>query len=73
MGDNLNDFTKPFEKGTIAERFTETDKEQAEWGRKFIVLPNAVYGEWESAVYDYEKALFGAKKNQVRKLKLTGY
>ena len=73
IGDNLNDFTKAFEKGTIAQRFTETDKEQAEWGRKFIVLPNPTYGEWESALYDYQRGLTPEQKEMKRVEKMKGF
>ena len=73
MGDNLNDFTKAFEKGNIAQRFTETDKEKAEWGRKFIVLPNATYGEWVNAVYDYQRGLTPGQKEMKRVEKVKGY
>ncbi len=65
LGDNLNDFTKAFEKGTIASRFTETDKAKELWGKKFIVLPNAVYGEWENALYNYQRILTPAQKDSM--------
>jgi len=51
LGDNLNDFAKAFEDKTIATRFNETDKAKALWGKKFIVLPNSDYGEWERILY----------------------
>ncbi len=73
IGDNLNDFTKAFEKGTIAQRFAETDKEQVEWGRKFIVLPNATYGEWENAVYEYQRGLTPGQKAGKRIEKMKGF
>ena len=70
MGDNLNDFMQVFEEKSIADRFLETDKERAEWGKKFIVLPNAVYGEWENALYDYDKHLTTEQKEAKREGKL---
>jgi 5'-nucleotidase (lipoprotein e(P4) family) len=72
LGDNLNDFMNVFEKKSIAERFAETDKVRQEWGRKFIVLPNAVYGEWESAIYNYQ-SMTPAQKEAARKKSLIGY
>jgi 5'-nucleotidase (lipoprotein e(P4) family) len=72
LGDNLNDFTQAFELKPIAERFAETDKVKNEWGKKFIVLPNATYGEWENAVYEYER-LSPEKKEEKRREKLKGY
>ena len=73
LGDNLNDFTQLFEQRPVAERFAETDKTKNEWGRKFIVLPNATYGEWENAIYDYEQRLTPEKKEAKRREKLKGY
>lgn len=55
MGDNLNDFSDVFERKSVADRFSETDKAKDLWGKKFIVLPNAMYGDWESAVYEYQR------------------
>ena len=70
MGDNLNDFMQVFEEKSIADRFQETDKERTEWGKKFIVLPNAIYGEWENALYDYDKHLTPEQKEAKREGKL---
>lgn len=53
MGDNLDDFSDVFEKKSVADRFSEVDKVKDLWGRKFVVLPNAMYGTWESAIYEY--------------------
>ncbi len=55
MGDNLNDMATQFEKKSIADRFAETDKVKNDWGTKFIALPNAMYGEWEGAIYEYKR------------------
>jgi 5'-nucleotidase (lipoprotein e(P4) family) len=66
-GDNLNDFTYLFEKKDIDTRKTETDKVRDEWGSKFIVLPNATYGEWENALYDYSHKLTATEKDAKRK------
>lgn len=73
LGDNLNDFMQVFEQKPIAERFAETDKVKNEWGKKFIVLPNATYGEWENAIYDYDWNLMPDQKEKKRREKLIGY
>ncbi len=65
MGDNLNDMAQQFEKKSIAERFAETDKLKDLWGTKFIALPNAMYGEWENAIYEYGR-LTEAQKGEKR-------
>ena len=53
MGDNLNDLSNVFERKSVDERFAEVDKIRELFGRKYIVLPNAMYGDWESAIYEY--------------------
>jgi len=74
LGDNLIDFMNIFEKGSVDERFAKTDLEKEEWGKRFIVLPNSIYGEWENALYNYERGkLNEAQKDALRKALLKGY
>lgn len=73
MGDNLNDFSEVFEKLTIEKRFTITDEHQFDFGNKFIVLPNPMYGEWEGAIYNYDYTLPNENKSELRKEKLIGF
>jgi 5'-nucleotidase (lipoprotein e(P4) family) len=70
LGDNLNDFMNIFEKKDVTDRFAATDKMKAEWGKRFIVLPNASYGEWENAVYEYQHNLSPQQKESKRRNKL---
>lgn len=49
-GDNLNDFTSLFEATHTERRRELTDSLRHEFGRKFIVLPNPMYGDWEQAL-----------------------
>lgn len=72
LGDNLNDFMNIFEKKNVEDRFTATDEMKSEWGKKFIVLPNASYGEWENAIYDYERNLSPNQKEIKRIEKMKG-
>ncbi len=53
FGDNLNDFSDVFEKKSVVDRKVEVDNLKNMFGSKFIVLPNAMYGEWEGAIYNY--------------------
>ncbi|MEO5859893.1 MAG: 5'-nucleotidase, lipoprotein e(P4) family [Pyrinomonadaceae bacterium] len=53
IGDNLDDFTGAFERKSISDRFAEVEKSRMEFGKRFIVLPNAMYGTWENAIYEY--------------------
>lgn len=51
VGDNLNDFNDNFSGKSIADRKAEVDRERAAFGSEYIVIPNPMYGDWESAVY----------------------
>ncbi len=54
LGDNLADFSGIFDTGQISGRANAADSVKDEWGSKFIVLPNPVYGDWEAALYDFQ-------------------
>ena len=71
MGDNLNDFSDVFEKArTVMARMSITDQNKAKFGTRFIVLPNPMYGDWESAIYDYNLKLSEEGKAAKRKATL---
>ena len=67
LGDNLNDFLSVFSKKPVAERSAEVDKIKDEWGRKFIVFPNPLYGDWEGAIYKGNWGASAAEKDKMRK------
>ena len=73
MGDNLADFSSMFDKKSMDERQQNTDHMAAEFGKKFIVIPNPVYGDWESVMYKYSNTLKTAQKDSVIKSLLKGY
>ena len=72
MGDNLNDFSNVFERKSVADRFSEVERVKDLWGKRFIVLPNAMYGDWESAIYEYGR-LSEVEKTQKRLSALESY
>lgn len=52
IGDNLNDFAELFEKSkTIQSRLAAVEQNKSNFGTRFIVLPNVMYGAWEEAIY----------------------
>lgn len=51
LGDNLNDFSTAFGQETVAGRAESVEQNKEQFGDKFIVLPNPIYGNWEAAVY----------------------
>ena len=54
LGDNLADFSYLFDKQFSDKRMALVDSLRHEFGSKFIVLPNAMYGDWEAALYKYD-------------------
>jgi 5'-nucleotidase (lipoprotein e(P4) family) len=72
VGDNLNDFNDNFAGKLIAERAAQVDRERAEFGKRFIVVPNPMYGDWESAVYQYKSGLTEEQKRASRRAALKG-
>ena len=51
MGDNLADFDEAFDGDTMPARDKAVEMNKDNFGDKFIVLPNPIYGNWEAAVY----------------------
>ena len=54
FGDNLVDFAE-FSTKSETDRDKMFEQLKAEFGDKFIIFPNPMYGSWESAVYQGEK------------------
>jgi len=73
IGDNLSDFSVLFDKKTSRERTQHVQANAAEFGRKFIILPNPNYGDWETALYQYNYKLTPAQKDSVIKSVLKNY
>ncbi len=72
-GDTLADFSEVFnEKGTN-DRNILVDKMRDDFGKKFIILPNPMYGDWEGAMYNYEFSGTPEGKAKLRKGHLYPY
>jgi len=48
IGDNLSDFSMVFDNRSTADRNKSVDSLKAAFGKRFIVLPNPMYGDWET-------------------------
>jgi 5'-nucleotidase (lipoprotein e(P4) family) len=70
FGDNLSDFSNAFEGKTPEERTAAVEAARQKFGAEFIVLPNPMYGDWESAIYGYESGLTEQQKAARRKAAL---
>ena len=70
MGDNLNDFDNIFREKNLDDRAAAVDQVKDQFGSKFIVLPNPMYGDWEGSVYEGNWKLSPAEKSKARKAAL---
>lgn len=74
IGDNLNDFAEVFENSkTVDARIAAAEQNNSQFGTRFIVLPNAMYGDWENAIYEYNFKLTEQEKAAKRKNQLKSY
>lgn len=73
IGDNLGDFSEIFEDRSTNYGFQTVEENKDKFGNLFIMLPNPMYGSWESAVFKKQKDLNNREKYQLRKESLIGY
>lgn len=73
LGDNASDFTAQYRATSVQKRFALTDSLTAYFGLNFIVLPNPMYGDWESkGVFRGEHNLSLQEKDSIRRENLIG-
>lgn len=71
-GDNLPDFDALYDAPfTQQSRNTVTEKLRKQFGNKYIVIPNAGYGDWESAVFNQKYT--NAQKDSVIKAQVKTF
>lgn len=73
LGDNLNDFSDVFEHRGDDWGVSTVEKYRNEFGKRFIVFPNPMYGEWEKSVYGNEKGLTEEAKFMLRREAIDKY
>ncbi len=72
-GDNIGDFDELFEDRKQNSGFETVDAHKADFGKRFIILPNPMYGSWERVSFKGQKGLSPKEKNDLRKEALFGY
>ena len=73
IGDNLADFSNVFDKISVERRNSLTDSLKQEFGKRFIILPNSMYGDWLSSIYKYDNSLSDEQKDSIRKKMLKDF
>jgi 5'-nucleotidase (lipoprotein e(P4) family) len=68
LGDNLSDADSSFDSKPADVRIKEVDRLRQHWGERYIVFPNATYGDWEFTLYsEYSKAHPGVQLSRQTK------
>ena len=67
FGDNLGDFLHLWDGEKNDVRNEQVKKYRSDFGSRYIVLPNPVYGTWESASYNFNYKASDAVKDSMRK------
>jgi len=69
FGDDLNDFVAA---KNISQRRRQqlVKSNQKKWGKQWYILPNPVYGSWQSALYNFKNSLSESQIESVKKAKL---
>ncbi len=71
VGDNLGDFDHGWDKpASNEERNDLAGKASGEFGKRYIVLPNTLYGTWEGALYNYDYSISDAERCKLRSANL---
>lgn len=66
LGDDGNDFAGDLGRGTREGRAAAVSNYADMWGEKWFMLPNPMYGSWESAILDGESAVNPLEVHQQR-------
>ncbi|PHA00772.1 5'-nucleotidase, lipoprotein e(P4) family [Bacillus pseudomycoides] len=66
FGDNLSDFSG-FDAKSVQDRNKAVEETKAQFGEKFIIFPNPMYGDWEGALYNYDLKKSDAEKDKIRR------
>jgi 5'-nucleotidase (lipoprotein e(P4) family) len=73
LGDNLGDFATAFDKQTYENRDSLVVNGASQFGTRYIVLPNPMYGDWEEVLFKYGKGLTVEQKNEQLKKWVKNY
>ncbi len=72
IGDNLNDLSEVFENRGLDWGTSVVEQNRKEFGNRFIVLPNPMYGDWERNIFSSKDSLNDKQKRAARLKVLFG-
>ena len=62
-----------FDGKSVKDRNQTVADSKAQFGEKFIIFPNPMYGDWEGALYDYDFKKSDAEKDKIRRDNLKSF
>ncbi len=71
FGDNINDFAA-FDGESVQKRNEGVDQNRMKFGQNYIIFPNPMNGDWEQALYNYERKT-DEEKQKIRQSYLRSY
>jgi 5'-nucleotidase (lipoprotein e(P4) family) len=71
-GDNLGDVSAAFDNRLLDAKMDSVDKYKAEFGKRFMIIPNPMYGDWDKHFYK-DKKLDDAGRDSARKANVIGF
>lgn len=72
IGDNLNDFSEVFENRTENWGLPAVEAFKSEFGKRFVLLPNPMYGDWEKNIYP-KRGMTPGQQDSARRSLLKGF
>ncbi|MEW5845193.1 MAG: 5'-nucleotidase, lipoprotein e(P4) family [Bacteroidota bacterium] len=72
IGDNLNDFSEIFEDRSNSWGNPTVEQFKKEFGYRYIILPNPMYGDWEKNIYPH-RGMQPAQLDSARRSVLKGF
>jgi 5'-nucleotidase (lipoprotein e(P4) family) len=73
LGDNLADFSSLFDKKDQSTRANNVTVSKADFGSRFIIIPNPNYGDWEGSIYQYKYSLTPQQKDSAMRANAADY
>jgi len=74
IGDNLSDFSEVFDDQSTVVRNRRVDSLKTVFGNRFIVLPNPMYGDWETkGILEKNYNWTNSQKDSIRLSKIISH
>lgn len=73
LGDNLADFDGVWEEGNQEERIKAVLDQKEQWGKRFVIFPNPVYGGWKDALLERRRNLSLLQTDSVFRVQMEHY